>query len=226
MAGGVGVGSAEAQRTLLGCAKAVAMPGLAAAPATVCWSSATPSPVSLAASRAAKRASAAAAARASLRGLHARRRPRRRPPRSRRAPQARRDTPSVATGQPSVGCSAVSTALRPTTGNVRARTDLGSAGVQNVHAMRAEVRADYEAALAAGRGRRRVRGALRALLHGAAGPAGGAVRRRCRGSRRRSRGCWRRSRRPRPGARASCGCSTTSARSRPTGFSASRPSAT
>ena len=50
--------------------------------------------------------------------------------------------------------------------------------MQNVHAMRPEVRADYEAGACAARGRRDVPDAARALLHRAARPARGALRRR------------------------------------------------
>ena len=77
------------------------------------------------------------------------------------------------------------------------------------------------------RRRRRVRHALRALLHRAARPAGRALRRRPALRRRSGARCSTRS--PRTAAeraRASCARSTTSARSRPTGCSASRRSAT
>ena len=98
--------------------------------------------------------------------------------------------------------------------------------VQNVHAMRAEVRADYEAALAWSQGDdafavrferffTELRDPLVALYGDDA-----AVRGRV------GAAAARRSRRPPPSARASCGCSTTSARSRRTGSSASRRSAT
>ena len=77
-----------------------------------------------------------------------------------------------------------------------------------------------------GRGRRRLRRALRAVLHRAARPALRVVR-----GRSAVRGAWRAllrgDRRDRGRARRpSCACSTTSARSRPTGSSASRRSAT
>ena len=84
--------------------------------------------------------------------------------------------------------------------------------MQNVHAMREEVRADYEAALGVVAGDdafavrferffTELRDPLFDVVRG-----GPAVRGRV------ASGCWRRSQAPRRAARASCGCSTTSAR--------------
>ena len=87
--------------------------------------------------------------------------------------------------------------------------------MQNVHAMRPEVRADYERALAQVAGDDAFAHALRALLHRAARPARRALRRRPP-----LRGAWRRAAgrdRAHGGRarRARCARSTTSARSRP-----------
>ena len=98
--------------------------------------------------------------------------------------------------------------------------------MQNVHAMRAEVRADYEAALAVVAGDDAFAVRFERFFTELRDPLVALY-----GDDPRFAGAWerllRRDRaRPPRSARASCGCSTTSARSRPTGSSASRPSAT
>ena len=121
-------------------------PGFAAAPATVCCSSVDArrrSPAPPAAPRSGRRPGPPFARR---RRPGRGRRPRRRRRRPRTAPRVPPDTRAAARLR---RCSSVSTGLASRTyAAVRARTAIGSAAVQNVHAMREEVRADYEAALA------------------------------------------------------------------------------
>ena len=131
-------------------------------------------------------------------------------------------------GECRAACSATARARGPRHARARGRrasTGASADAVQNVHAMRPEMRADYERALAhvAGDAAFAVRferwfGELRARSSPSTAPT--------RASRRRGRPCSRRSRAAAAARPATCARSTTSARSRPTGCTASRPSAT